>query len=150
MLKDHFDNNTDLDFYERIGERVYQFNLLDELHFDSETVNEQIIENTKKTALIQEMYDRKTNELAKVNLDYELWRARTWAAIKSKQKDVSGKTYSDDRVTILVEGHKDYQLNQEKLIKIKKELSRLKNALNRFTERKDLLQTFASNLRKIS
>lgn len=147
MLGKHLKDNEAFEYSEILGKRVIEFNLLDELKFDAETLNDDIREHPQKIAMIVEMYDQKKHSLEMLEAEYYVWKNKLWGQVKTNETDASGKVYSDDRVTAMVAGSPTTEKYLTEISTLKLAVKRLENAVDRFKDRKDLLQSFAGNLR---
>lgn len=146
-LSDNIKNNVDFDIKFKMHQQVYKFNLLDELEFELATVNDEIVLQEQKAALITEMYDLAKYDLNALENEFKSWKAQVWCEIKDNQTDTGGKPYSDARVDTMLISRDKYKEYLKDINDAQYTARKLENCVERFRNRKDLLQTLSSNLR---
>lgn len=147
-MKQYLDNNQDLDKSFTIGTRSYDFNVLEELDFSFETINDDFQDHAKKTALIQSMYEQAKTKHAKLEVKLKRDKARLWNSLKNNHTDDNGKVLSDKRVDLAVAADENLYTQEVEVIEAEGIVQDLKGILQSFAERKDLIQSFNTNLRK--
>ena len=103
MLSKHFDDNSDLDFKGTIGDNEYSFNILDELHFDEDTINEALKDHAKQVALIGTMTDEAKQIVEIKEAALKIFKSSHWTKIKNGQVDDAGKKFTDTAVSAMVD-----------------------------------------------
>lgn len=130
-----------------VGNRKITFDLLEELSFDFETLNDEIRTQARKCALVEAMHSKAQTDIDISEIELKKYSAGLWKKFKETLTDPSGKTLSDLRITKVVEADEELLKMTKQYHENNRKVKDLKNALIRFKERKDLLQTFASNVR---
>lgn len=125
----------------------YEINVFNELSITLETLDEDILNHSQKYLVIANAYEIAKGQADQLSLELKTAEAQTFLDIKDIP-DSNGKPYSDARVSMLVD-------TDEKVLKLKRDFlqmsgyaRQLSHYLEAFRQRKDLMQTYSSNLRK--
>lgn len=122
----------------------YCFNIIDELQFTQETVEDELRIHSEKAALLTSFYEESKLIFEKAEKRYEIEYAKKWLHFK----ELGDKT-TDKKADMLTESDETISELYFNLIDCRGVMNKLKALVNLFNSRKDLMQTFCANMRKI-
>lgn len=126
----------------------YSFNLYEEIDLDEDKINSEIKTHLKSYAFVAMLHKK----CIKARKAAENERKRVFAIKFEKIKDeinpTTGRVFSNDMARLKAEKTKGYRLINEQYQDADHNCDILEVCVRAFEDRKDLMQTLASNLRK--
>lgn len=146
-LIDASKNNPSLLFKFEFQGETYETDLGEELAFNTETLNQEMSDHPRKTAVMMSMLERKEYELSMAELTYNVTRSTVWTDFKNNKHDSAGKTLSDTRVDNLTDMDEAVIAEHSRVVLLRSQVKELRSRLDLFKFKKELMQTFAANSR---
>lgn len=132
----------------KYGKETITFNLAEELIITEAKLDKELKEQPSYYGFLLLFHKKLITKFE----DLKLSRRRTWGKLtllgKKKNQEGTSRAYTNDMVEAWVESHKDYIEASRLCIIAKDDADAIYAAVKAFEQRKDLLQTISSNLRK--
>lgn len=128
------------------GEKVV-FNLASELRINPDIINENLKKQPGYYGFCLLLHKKLMAVLEQKKSDREAEYGRLFLFAKQEKK-MNGRPYSDDAAKAWVESHKKFKSITTECIKARLDADVILAAVKGFEQRKDLLQSIASNVRK--
>lgn len=130
------------------SEENFGFDIIDELAFNHETLNDELQLHSQKVAIISHTYEKLAHELSKMEILHEANIAAEWNRVKMEETDVYGKPLSDTRVTNVVQASKPLLAEKLRIASLKARVNTLKKFIKMFDDRSQHMMEYARSLRK--
>lgn len=125
---------------------IFRFNLYDEVRISEASLNKEIKVQPSYYGFISMLHTRITNDYNRLLHKRDLIGDKLF--LRAKKTLVNGRFTSDDVATKTMATHPKYVALEDKVLATKATLNILNTCLKSFEQRKDLLQTLASNIRR--
>lgn len=129
------------------GGKTFNFNIYEETKISEEAMEAEIKTQPSKYAFLFILHKKLLARFETLKQNREQLYARLYGQSKSRVQ-ASGRAYTDEASKAWVEGHKKYKTITEACIKAREDADILQGCVRAFEQRKDLLQTLSSNIRK--
>jgi len=127
----------------------YEVNLLEELDFDLQTLDEQLIAHPGKMGVFCALYEEYRHNTDRLKHELSVTEARRFEQAKREELDpTTGKALSDKRAQNIVLMDEELNELREKLMEAEYHTRLLARAVELFTTRGSLMQTFSKNVRE--
>ena len=146
-LSDILQGNGDLDIVVNVGDEDVKLNIAEELMFGFSTLNEDLTDHAAKASYISALLEQFQTALEIEEQELAIQKAEMWLTVKNDSYDVGGKPLSDARVDMVVRSNVDINKKEKQVFELRSHVRRLNQIMNLFRQRKDLMQSYASNLR---
>lgn len=132
----------------KYGKERVTFNLVEELKFNPDIINDDLKKQPIKYGFCLLIHKKLLTHWERLKAE----RKRVYGKLyfKAKERKLNGRAYSDDLCKAWVEKHDDYIKATEACIRVKDWADQLFSCIRAFEQRKDLMQTISSNMRKES
>lgn len=144
------DNEPLLNVSFEIEGTEYSFNLGKELSFTFETIEDEMKNHAEKLSIILTAYEKAESLRDKLKLEISKLTAEKWVSLKDPSNyDYNAKPLSDKRIDMLIECDSDLCKLKQEENKITSDVRKLKNIIQMFQQKKELMQTCSATFRKL-
>ena len=137
-----------MDIQIKFGSEVFKFNLYKEIQISLSAIEEELKTQPSAYGFLSMLHKK----LIRFHDDKESLKKRVYAQIylenKFKKNDETGRVNSDDAVKQMVELDEKHIKSVQELLDAKENMMMIESCVRSFEQRKDLLQSLNTNLRK--
>lgn len=140
-------HNASTTFTVFLGGSPYELDLISELHFSFETLDECYIEHSAKVAFLCGCLDEGQIRLDEVEMEFNTYTQSLFLSYKELTTP-SGKSYTESQIKAMVETEPDTIRLERELIFLRSYNRRLKDIIRIFETRFYAMQSYAATIRK--
>lgn len=129
------------------GGKVFEFNIYEEAKISEEAIEREITTQPSKYALLFILHKKLLAKFETLKQNRKGLYGRLLGVAKTRTSS-NGRPLTDKGSEAWVEAHKKYKKATEDCIKAKTDADILQGCVRAFEQRKDLMQTLSSNIRK--
>lgn len=146
----HAKKSSLMDISIMVGGKMLEFNLYQELKINPADINYEVTRQAQLYGFLGLVYSRAMADLERAENNKEFIYERLYVKFKSEKNPTTGRANSDDLCKSKAIANPKFQLALKKYRKIKNDANIIKQVLESFKQRKDLIQTYSSNNRNNS